>query len=377
MVAVKLAEIHLHRYDLPLTRALTANSNEVTRSGLILEVKNDSGSAGFGECAPLPGFSKETIDDATEQLKRLCFALVGANAPGNLDELSGGFENWLGEHGLSPSARFAVESAVLSLAAVNANTSLSALLSSDSAASLPVNALLRGDRDFVIKQAKRSLADGFKTFKLKVGHGDLRDDIGLTASVREIIGENCGLRLDANRQWDVRQAIDFWNAVDTLGIEYIEEPVADHAALVKDLTKVGLPALVSMMLPPTALDESIVDLDPDTFVPPPGVKAIILKPTLLGLERAMRWARKAIRAGLTPVVTSSYETSVGLSTLARFGASLSPEPAAMGLATIDVFERDLLKPSVAIENACIDLTALPDMNSAIQRDVLTLVDSYG
>lgn len=377
MAVVRLTKIHIYQYELPVTRVLTAASSEKTRQGFIIEITDEQGNVGFGECAPLPGFSQESIVDAGGQLKEIAFGILGATPPPNLEELSGGFENWLGRYNAAPSVRFACESAVLSLIAANSECILSRLLSSEAATSLPVNALLSGDRDVVIKSTKQYLDESFTAFKLKVGSREIRDDIGLTAIVRDIIGDECVLRLDANRQWDVRRAIDFWSAIGGLGIEYIEEPVADHAALVRELTKVGLPSLVSMMLPPTALDESIVDVNPDAFDAPPGVKAIILKPTMLGLERAMRWARKTIRAGLTPVVTSSYETSIGLCTLAHFGASLSSTPVPMGLATLDVFEHDLLEPTVKIENGAIDIADLPDFSTAICRDSLTLVSSHG
>ena len=374
---MKLAQVNIFQYELPLTRALTINSDNMSRHGFIVEISNESDRIGYGECAPLPGFSTETLNDAQDQLTQIAFSIAGTTLPANLDELSGGFEQWLGKYKTSPSVRFAVESAVICLIAANEGISLSQLLSSEAASVLPVNALLAGNRDEVIEATKRYVDKGYTTFKLKVGSRKIRDDIGLTAVVRDIIGDTCGLRLDANRQWDVRQAIDFWAAVDALGIEYIEEPVADHAALVKELTKVGLPSLISMMLPPTALDESILNIDPDTFDAPPGVKAIILKPTLLGLERAMRWARKAIRKGLTPVVTSTYESSIGIATLAHFAASLSPTPAPMGLATLDVFENDLLEPVVAIENGSIELTKLPDVSTSIKRELLARVSSHG
>ena len=374
---MKLAKITTYRYSLPLRRALTSASQEMTRHGFVIEVCDEAGHRAYGECSPLPGFSRESTQDVAEQLKQISFGIAGSSPPDNLEELSGQFEQWLGKYSASASVRFAVESAVLSLIASNRNVSLSRLLSDGAASTLPVNALLSGDRDTVVRTAEQHYRDGFTAFKLKVGGDDVREDIELAQQVRQIIGDDARLRLDANRKWDVNQVIDFWNAAHTLDIEYIEEPVADHAALVKEMTKVGLPSLVSIMLPPTALDESIVDADPDNFFPPPGVKAIILKPTLLGLECAMRWARKALRTGLTPVVTSAYETSLGISSLAHFAASLSANPVPMGLATLDVFERDLLQPSVGIEHGTIHLDKLPDANSALRRDVLELVSSHG
>ena len=52
------------------------------------------------------------------------------------------------------------------------------------------------------------------------------EDVDLTRLVRAAIGDDVGLRLDANRSWSLEQAVEFGRAVGDTNIEYLEEPCA-------------------------------------------------------------------------------------------------------------------------------------------------------
>src|SRR4051812_11635942 len=52
------------RYRLPFRAAVrTAHGVWAEREGVIVRLDGETGSAGFGEAAPLPGFSRETVDE--------------------------------------------------------------------------------------------------------------------------------------------------------------------------------------------------------------------------------------------------------------------------------------------------------------------------
>ena len=104
-----------------------------------------------------------------------------------------------------------------------------------------------------------------------------------------------------------------------------------------------------------------------------GIRAVILKPTLLGLERATAFAREARRIGAEPVVSSSFESGVGVSILAQFAAALGADDTLAGLGTLRFLERDVLFPSVAIEHGRIDTDSLPDIAIALDLSRLTEV----
>jgi L-fuconate dehydratase len=91
---------------------------------------------------------------------------------------------------------------------------------------------------------REALADGFTHFKIKVG-ADLADDQRRAAIVREEIGWNHQLMIDANQRWDVGQAIEWTRAMAAQKPLWIEEPtspddVLGHAAIAQALEPLGI-----------------------------------------------------------------------------------------------------------------------------------------
>lgn len=84
------------------------------------------------------------------------------------------------------------------------------------------------------KQAK---ADGFKHMKIKVG-SDLKDDMRRAAIIREEIGDDLQLMMDANQKWDVNEAILNMEELKIFNPYWIEEPtspddILGHAKIAK------------------------------------------------------------------------------------------------------------------------------------------------
>ena len=361
---MKIAEFHLYQYALPLKQSLTFGDKSFDlRSGYIIELKDESDAVSFGEVAPLDGYSDESQAEVKGELLRLRRALIGYEIPANLEELSGGFENWLADYNLSPSVRFGFESAVLLLMAEHRRVSLARLLSDDPLDSLLVNALLTGNHDTVVSQVRSRLEAGYSTFKLKVGRGSIDGDIRLTREVRDLIGEDATLRLDANRRWTKDEYEQFARRVHDCDIDYVEEPLSTFSAL-KDLVE------CEGVLAPLALDESLREMTPEDLNEWSGIKAIILKPTMLGLERAIRFARAATRLEMISVFSSSYESSLGLTTIAHVAAAYNVAHTSIGLDTVGIFQEDLLSPSLATQNGQMVVDELPDIAELIKRNQL-------
>ena len=72
------------------------------------------------------------------------------------------------------------------------------------------------------KEAKR---DGWKMLKMKVG-SDLRDDVRRASIIREEIGNDLKLMMDANQKWDVNEAIKNIKALAQFNPLWIEEPTS-------------------------------------------------------------------------------------------------------------------------------------------------------
>ena len=181
-------------------------------------------------------------------------------------------------------------------------------------------------------------AGGCRTAKVKVAERgqSLADDVARIEAVRDALGPDGLVRVDANGAWDVDGAVRAVAALDRAagGLEYVEQPVAS----VEDLAVVRRRVQV-----PIAADESIRRADDPYRVRDLAAADIaVLKVQPLGGVRAC--LRIAEDIGLPVVVSSAVESSVGIAAGVALAAALPELHHACGLATVQ-----LLTDDVAVE----------------------------
>ena len=182
-------------------------------------------------------------------------------------------------------------------------------------------------------------ASGCRTAKVKVAERGqtLADDLARCEAVRDALGPDGRLRVDANGGWDLATAERSVRALDRFDLEYVEQPCAavdDLAALRVRLARAGRPV-------PVAADESIRRAeDPYRVVALDAADVAVLKVAPLGGVRAA--LEVAERIGLPVVVSSALETSVGLAAGVALAAALPELPYACGLATLGLLADDVV-----------------------------------
>ena len=341
--AATLSQCRIFRYRLPLAAPLRLAGQVIhERAGILVRIDSDSGVSGWGDAAPLPGFSRETVAKAEVELTAWTARLRGTAFDPRGDDL----EAWLGVglgDAVSPSVRFALETALASLSRRLEDGAAAELACFEGA--VPVNGLLAGSREQVLADARRLRDGGCRAVKLKVGSRPVVEDVGLTRAVRSVIGDGMKLRLDANRSWSLEQAVAFGREVDAAGIEYLEEPLRDPGHLRELFDATGIPV---------ALDESLLELRPDDLEGRREVGAIVLKPTLLGgISRAREWAIKALALDVRPVVSACFESGVGLLALAGFAWDSTGDAVPAGLDTYRWLDADVVRPRIPFEPGAI------------------------
>jgi O-succinylbenzoate synthase len=298
-------DFRIWRYELPLAApvSLAPGVAMSVREGLLLEIV-EGGRSFWGEASPLPEFSRESLEDARRRLEGAMAKLSRAGrhrrgAAAVSASLSPG----------SPSVEFALASAFVGLDEADGER-LDPYGAPDH--SVAVCGLLSGGRDEVLSDAARLRKDGYEAVKLKVGRGGVEDDAALVGEVREILGGDVSLRLDANRAWSFEEAGRFGRLVAEAGIEFVEEPL-EGAERLRELSETtGLPV---------ALDESLVDMDYEEAKGHEYARAFVLKPTVIGFSRSASFASAAKKLGARAIISSSYESGVGTLGLLRIAAS--------------------------------------------------------
>ena len=300
------------------------------RAAILVEIELASGHRGLGEAAPLPGVSTDTLDDAAAAIA--AFEAAAATRGPGLEPTLTAIAMFAAAITTSPSARFAIETAVLSArAAARACPLADLLVVDDEPNPSPRDAIPTAVVVDDPEAARRAIAAGARCLKIKVGPtGDLERVIAIHHAA-----PTATLRLDANRAWSRALTRPLLHALADLPIEFVEEPCPDAHELLAD----ALPC-------PIALDESLAtltDAQLTVALAAPGLAALVLKPTLLGgLHACLALAARAAAAGKDVVVTHALEGPIGTAACAELAlaiagqlasaapAGLAPHPALAG-----------------------------------------------
>lgn len=209
--------------------------------------------------------------------------------------------------------------------------------------------------------------DGCRTAKVKVAERGqvLDDDVARVRAVREHMGPEGRIRIDANAGWNVDEAEHAIHALAEFDLEYAEQPCATVAELAELRTR------VKHMGIPIAADESVRKAEDPLAVARAGAADLIVikAQPLGGIRRALGIVAEA---GLPAVVSSALDTAVGLSQGAALAASLPALEYDCGLGTASLFADDVAgaRPvggSVSAARVVPDATALARLEAPAHR----------
>ncbi|MDU8924197.1 o-succinylbenzoate synthase [Pasteurellaceae bacterium LIM206] len=307
-----IREFHLYRYSIPVdSRLILRNRFLKRREGLLVRIKCEE-NEGWGEIAPLPEFSRETLEMAQQQ------AIMWLRQWAEPHERNGK----LLPEGLYPSVAFGLSCALAELeGTLNAE------------GNYQVAPLCYGDPDELYELLDNM--QGEKVAKIKVGMYEANRDGLIADMLLEAIPE-LHLRLDANRSWTAAKARMFAKYVKPehrARIQFLEEPCKTREESRCFAQETGIAI---------AWDESVHE--PGFVVQAePNVAAIVIKPTLVGsLDKCVDLIRQARAQGMQAVISSSIESSLGLTQLARIARQYTPDMVA-GLDTLNLMNHQLIR----------------------------------
>ncbi|MCD8123901.1 MAG: dipeptide epimerase [Lachnospiraceae bacterium] len=246
---MKITQIRLGTISVPLrvpfkTALRTANSLE----DIIVEIHTDEGAVGYGEAPPTGAITGDTRGAILGALQD---HLIGAVLGKDMDD----FENLM----------IALNRSVVKNTSAKAAVDMALWDLYGQLYQIPVYKLLGGSRsqittDITIsvnspeemaRDAVNAVNRGYDTLKIKMGTNPELDVARLTA-VRQAVGEDVCIRIDANMAWKPRQAVTILNEMQEKGlkIELVEQPVDAH-----DLE--GLKYVTQNSYVPVLADESV------------------------------------------------------------------------------------------------------------------------
>jgi o-succinylbenzoate synthase len=335
-------------YDLPLPRPIvTAHGTYARRQGVICKLSDADGITGFGDAAPLPGFSRESYDDTLGVIRQLAKDMperVACAVPESIDQLPEMMRVFDESSARFPALRFALESALADLSARRAALPLARWMSKTTVVSVPINALIDGSAsDDLVEKAQARYATGFRTFKIKVGGGSLDADVARVVSVRRAVPD-AAIRIDANAGWSEPDAREILGSLRHCNLEFVEQPLplGNISASRRIASDCGI-AL--------ALDEEIETVaDALALIEERCCDVLVLKPMVLGsLVGCLQIAQAAAAQNMKVVFTSAWESDIGLAATLHLVAATGATSAA-GLATAGMIADGLVDCPLCIKD---------------------------
>lgn len=214
--------------------------------------------------------------------------------------------------------------------------------------------------------------DGCRTVKVKVAEPGqtLDDDVARVRRVRDVIGAEGRIRVDANGGWNVDGAEHAVHRLAEFDLEYIEQPcirIDELAELRERIAYLGI--LV-------AADESVRKAEDPLAVARAGAADLLVVKAqpLGGIRRALAIVAEA---GLPAVISSALESSVGIAMGAHLAAALPALDYDCGLATVDLFTGDVVPDarslvprggSIPVERPGVDPALLAEHRVSAERE---------
>ncbi|EMY32816.1 mandelate racemase MdlA [Arthrobacter crystallopoietes BAB-32] len=198
---------------------------------LVAEVSTEQGFEGMGFSYSLRAGGPAQYAHARE----VADVLIGAD-PNDIGRL---YDKMLwagasvGRAGVAPQAIAAVDTALWDLKARRSNLPLAKLLGAhrDSVPTYNTSGgYLNSSIEEIKDNASRSLKDGIGGIKIKVGLPDGAEDLRRVAAIREHLGDDVPLMVDANQQWDRTTALRMGRRLEEFELTWIEEPLDAYDA---------------------------------------------------------------------------------------------------------------------------------------------------
>lgn len=311
---MKISQIRIGSVHIPLKKPfITALRRVDVAEDIVVQVIADTGETGFGNAPPtyvITGDSQESVAAAIQHV--LAPKLIGRD----IDDLEDIWQIIQGSMHNNTTAKAAVDIAIHDLFGQKYSLPLydyfggaASQLTSDLTISLNAPEEMAAD-------AGKAVERGYGAIKIKVG-GDAALDLERIRAVRQAVGSDVAIRLDANQGWQPKEAVRLIRGMedDGLAIELVEQPVqaADFE---------GLKFVTDNVLTDIMADESAYSLQ-DVWQLLSMRACDMLNIKLMkagGLHNAAKIADMAETAGVTCMAGCMLECKVGITAAASLAA---------------------------------------------------------
>uniref|UniRef100_UPI003217804A mandelate racemase/muconate lactonizing enzyme family protein n=1 Tax=uncultured Draconibacterium sp. TaxID=1573823 RepID=UPI003217804A len=188
---------------------------------VIIIIHTNKGITGFGECSPFMTINGESMETCFVVAQYLAKVLKGKN-PLDIEDCSMAMDKVI--YGNS-SIKSAFDMALYDIAAQEANVPLYKYLGGKNHNEIQIDYTISlRETEKMVEDAKKIITNGFEIIKVKLGHSKEKD-VESIRLIREAIGSEIPLRLDANQGWNANETKEILNSLASYNIQHCEEPI--------------------------------------------------------------------------------------------------------------------------------------------------------
>ncbi|GIV79687.1 MAG: dipeptide epimerase [Litorilinea sp.] len=278
---------------------------------LLVKIHTDEGITGLGEVSCTPAWSGEDQFTAARMIDQYLAPLLMDQDPTHVERLMAQVARAIANN---PFTKSALEMALWDILGKVAGLPVYRLLGGPVREFVPTKFSVSGlEPARAAEIAAWAVAQGFRTMKVKVGI-DPDEDVARVRAVREAVGPDVRLGVDANGGWSPRVAIQTIARLYEFDIYFVEQPVPDlDVAWLADVRR--------QVRVPVMADESVYSLQ-DAMAIVRADAADVLS-VYVGKGGGLRAARKiaavAEGAGITCTIGSNLELGVANAAMIHLG----------------------------------------------------------
>jgi muconate cycloisomerase len=318
----------------------------------LIRLTTSEGLIGYGNIDPTPGYSVNSVDDHLEVLRRRITPILLGRDPTNINSILDAIDESIVGY---LDSRAAAEMACIDISAQAASLSIHAYLGGAVKTNLLFNAWIGTvSPDQASREAAEWKARGFLSAKVKTG-GDLATDWARVKAVRDTVGPDFVLRVDANGAYRADAAVELVRRLAPLNLQLLEQPTP--AEDISALALVRLAAKAEGI--PIMADESVTDHESlIRIIKAEAADMIKVKVAKQGgMLAAQKMIATAKAAGMSCVLGSGF--GLGISTMAEIIVASTANSVMDGLECVGPLKimDDILKDRIDLSSGAMRLPA--------------------
>jgi len=251
MHGATIQSVEIYKLFMPLKEPFVISLGPINNvQNIVVIIRTADGCAGYGECSPYMTINGESIDTCFVVGQYFAKVLKGAIAL----EIESCHAAMDGVIWGNSSIKSAFDIALHDIAAQHADVPLYRFLGGENNKVLQTDMTVSiGDPQKMKEDAIRFQQQGFPAIKVKLGQ-TVEKDVARIAAIREGIGMQHPLRIDANQGWNTPEnALAVLTALAPYNIEHCEEPISRHRFM--DLQKLSAASPIPIMADESCGDE--------------------------------------------------------------------------------------------------------------------------